>query len=260
MDARRVNISFIRSAPAQEDERGILMSEDQRAFFDGLYQQYYPRVLAYLRFRAGTVDIAEDLASMVFERALTHIAELQAPEAAAAWIFRIARNCAADYFRRRRPEVSLEELVTSERPRVLSSEEQVLADEERRILLALKNAGVRPLLPVEVPAGTQSVEFGIITDSTDPRAFTAFVADYRIAGQDVSVYERPADLVFPSSAAQSVYIGSMKGQLFQDDAGNSILQWYQDGMTCQLASTLPANELIAIARQFQPITSWELIL
>jgi Domain of unknown function (DUF4367) len=127
-------------------------------------------------------------------------------------------------------------------------------------LLALKNAGVRPLLPVEVPAGTQSVEFGIITDSTDPRAFTAFVADYRIAGQDVSAYERPADLVFPSSAAQSVYIGSMKGQLFQDDAGNSILQWYQDGMTCQLASTLPANELIAIARQFQPITSWELIL
>jgi hypothetical protein len=55
MDARRVNISFIRSAPAQEDERGILMSEDQRAFFGGLYQQYYPRVLAYLRFRAGTL-------------------------------------------------------------------------------------------------------------------------------------------------------------------------------------------------------------
>ena len=127
-------------------------------------------------------------------------------------------------------------------------------------LLSLKNGGVRPLLPVELPAGTQSVEFGIITDSSDPRAFTAFAADYRISGQDISVYEQPANLVFPSSAAQNISIGSIKGQLFQDDAGNSILRWYQNGMTCQIASTLSANELIAIARQFQPIASWELIL
>ncbi len=136
MDARRANISFIWSEPAKEDEHWIRMNEDQLAFFDKLYQQYFPRVLAYLRFRVGTVDIAEDLTSLVFERALTHIAELQAPEAAAAWIFRIARNCAADYFRRQRPEVSLEELAPAESPRTLSSEERVLADEERRILLA----------------------------------------------------------------------------------------------------------------------------
>jgi hypothetical protein len=127
-------------------------------------------------------------------------------------------------------------------------------------LLSLKNAGVRPLLPVELPAGTQSVEFGIITDNTNPHIFTAFAADYRVTGQDISVYERPADLVLPSSAAQSISIGSIKGQLFQDDAGNSILRWYQNGMTCQMASTLPANELVAIARQFQPIRNWELIL
>ncbi len=41
--------------------------------FDDLYQQYYPRVLAYLRFRTGTLDVAEDLVSLVFERALTHL-------------------------------------------------------------------------------------------------------------------------------------------------------------------------------------------
>src|SRR5260221_4287414 len=27
--------------------------------FDDLYQQYYPRVLAYLRFRTGTLDVAK---------------------------------------------------------------------------------------------------------------------------------------------------------------------------------------------------------
>ncbi len=126
-------------------------------------------------------------------------------------------------------------------------------------LLVVKEARVRPLLPIELPAGTQSVEFGLITDSTDPRAFIAFAADYRVMGQDMSVYERPANLVYPSSEAQNISIRSIKGQLFQDASGNSILQWYQDGMTCQIASMLPAQELVAIARQFKPITSWELI-
>jgi uncharacterized membrane protein YgdD (TMEM256/DUF423 family) len=126
-------------------------------------------------------------------------------------------------------------------------------------LLAVKKAGVRPLLPAVVPADTQAVEFGIVTDETSAQTFAAFVADYRITGQDVSVYEQAANLVVASSAAQNVTIGIFEGHLFQDDAGNSILQWYQDGMTCQIASTLPAHELLALARQFHPITRWALI-
>lgn len=112
------------------------MNKEQHIFFDRLYRQYYQRVLAYLRFRVDRGDSAEDLASLVFERALKHLAELQAPEAAEAWLFRIAQNCANDYFRRQRREVSLEELATVERPSSLSLEEHVLVEEERRILLA----------------------------------------------------------------------------------------------------------------------------
>lgn len=127
-------------------------------------------------------------------------------------------------------------------------------------LSAVKNAGVRPLLPVRLPAGTQAVEFGIIVDSGDPRIFMAFAADYHVMEQDISVYERPANLLWPSSAARAVSIGTLPGQFFQDASGNRILQWYQDGMTCQMASRLPISILIAIAHQFQPIASWEFIL
>jgi len=127
-------------------------------------------------------------------------------------------------------------------------------------LLAAKRSGVRPLLPATVPANTQSVEFGIITDDTNSQAFRAFTADYRITGQDVSIYEQAENLVVPSSAAQNVSVGLSEGHLFQDNAGNSILQWYQDGMTCQMASMLPAHELLTLARQFHPITRWELIV
>jgi RNA polymerase sigma-70 factor (ECF subfamily) len=138
MDARRAqtHISFLWSLPASEDKRVPGMSKDQPAFFDALYQLYQPRVLAYMRFRVGTLDMAEDLTSQVFERALGHLPELQAPEAAPAWLFRIAHNCAADYFRKQHPALSLEELFETEHPRGLSPEEQVLADEERSILLA----------------------------------------------------------------------------------------------------------------------------
>ncbi|GLV60039.1 DNA-directed RNA polymerase sigma-70 factor [Dictyobacter sp. S3.2.2.5] len=112
------------------------MNKDQYVFFDRLYQEYYQRVLSYVRFHTGAGESAEDITSMVFERALTHLAELREPDATAAWLFRIARNCVTDAFRRSRPEVSLDELAFMEQPRVHSPEASALAREEQRLLLA----------------------------------------------------------------------------------------------------------------------------
>ncbi len=107
--------------------------------FDDLYGQYYARVYAYLRFRVGSTEVAEDLVSQVFERALTHLADLQSPAAAGAWLFRIARNCATDYFRRLRPAASLDTLIDANHPRGCSPEEMIVAQEERaRLLMLLK--------------------------------------------------------------------------------------------------------------------------
>lgn len=168
-------------------------------------------------------------------------------------VFGIGSTCATS------PRVSAAAIQVSRQVwQTATSFEQV--DASSIAILSVKNSGMRPLLPVKLPANTESVEFGIVVDSSNPRAFTAFVADYRIMGQDISVYEQPLDLTTPSLGAQTVQIGSLTGQLFQDNAGNRILQWFQDGMTCQMASTLPANELIMVARQFQPIADWQFIL
>lgn len=114
-------------------------SGSARISFDDLYQQYYPRVLGYLRFRTGTVDVAEELVSLVFERALTHFADLQVPGAAGAWLFRIARNCVSDYFRRHQSDLSLDALVAGNHPCERSPEEVIVAREERRLLLTQLN-------------------------------------------------------------------------------------------------------------------------
>ncbi len=117
----------------------VIQVGKQKVAFDDLYMQYYTRVLAYLRFRVGSSEVAEDLVSQVFERALTHLADLQSPGAMGAWLFRIARNCASDYFRRQRPAASLDTLVDSCHPRECSPEETLVAQEERVNLLSQLN-------------------------------------------------------------------------------------------------------------------------
>jgi RNA polymerase sigma-70 factor (ECF subfamily) len=92
-------------------------------------------VLAFLRFLVGTPEVAEDLTSLVFEKALTHFAEVRTPDSAGAWLFRIARNCASDYFQRCNPHVSLEHLLPNRHPQADSLEEEMIAREEQRVLL-----------------------------------------------------------------------------------------------------------------------------
>lgn len=116
-----------------------------------------------------------------------------------------------------------------------------------------------PLLPTALPRDTEGSAYGVITDARDTTLLKVFVADYRIARQDVSLYEQPSSFPLTSSAAQTVAIGNINGQVFTDSAGNHALQWYQDGMECQLTSTLSVERLVALASLFQPITNWDLI-
>ena len=68
--------------------------------FGEQYSAYLPRVLNFMRVRVGDAALAEDLTSMVFERAYAHRKELRTQEAFAGWLFRIARNTLAEHFRR----------------------------------------------------------------------------------------------------------------------------------------------------------------
>ncbi len=127
--------------------------------------------------------------------------------------------------------------------------------------LSRPHAGLKPLplLPTVLPANTQASTYGVLTDATNPNIMTTFVADYHINGQDVQLFEQPSDTAFLSTTVQTVQIGTRQGQLFQDEAGNHALQWYQNNMLCQLTSKLPVTLLIQLASVFQPIKSWDLL-
>ena len=70
--------------------------------FVRLYQELFPSVHGYIRFRVRDVHAAEDLTGQVFERALARLGSVRDAGRVRAWIFTIARNAVADYRRGRR--------------------------------------------------------------------------------------------------------------------------------------------------------------
>lgn len=73
-----------------------------------LYREYLPRILNYIRLRVNGEEVAQDLTGLVFERAVAKQHTLRKRDAFGGWLFRIARNEVAGYYRRRRPTVPLE--------------------------------------------------------------------------------------------------------------------------------------------------------
>ncbi len=64
------------------------------------YRQYFPRVFAYVYGRVHNAQVAEDLASDIFERAFLKADSLRNDEAYSTWLFTIARNVVISYGRR----------------------------------------------------------------------------------------------------------------------------------------------------------------
>lgn len=69
--------------------------------FAQLFKEYHPRVYTYLRYRVNSLEDAEDLIGLVFEKAYTNRDKFDATKGDfAAWLFRIAHNTLANYYRR----------------------------------------------------------------------------------------------------------------------------------------------------------------
>ena len=70
--------------------------------WDIIFNRYYPEIFSYLRYRTNSLEDAEDLAAMVFERAVRHIGSYkETGRGMGAWLQRIASNLVVDYYRRR---------------------------------------------------------------------------------------------------------------------------------------------------------------
>jgi len=160
------NPSVAPAFPENKDEDGAILEACRAnpAAFSELYQRYLGRVYRYLLFRVGERAAAEDLTSQVFLAALEGLPRYRHQGAFAAWLFAIARRKAADYFRQRGNQASLEALQDS-LPGESDPLPQVIAGEQvQHLLQAVARLGEaeQELLRLRFAAEMSFADLGIL--------------------------------------------------------------------------------------------------
>jgi RNA polymerase sigma-70 factor (ECF subfamily) len=85
----------------EEDKVFILRSQSDPEAFRPLYQKYFKQIFLFILHRVGDRQLASDIASQVFLKALLNIKKFQIRALPfSAWLFRIALNECHDFFRK----------------------------------------------------------------------------------------------------------------------------------------------------------------
>jgi len=87
-----------RTRSALPDSRGHRLSE-----FAERYDQYFPKVFAYVYGRVQDKEASLDIVSDVFEKAFVKMHSLRSADAFGSWLFTIARNEVASHWRKEKP-------------------------------------------------------------------------------------------------------------------------------------------------------------
>jgi len=97
-----------------EEEKDLVKKAkiDSEAF-GRLYDEYYSKIFGYVLKRTGNLEIAQDVVSETFLKALKNIKKFQwqsffgKKPLFGAWLYRIASNEIANFFRHKKPAISL---------------------------------------------------------------------------------------------------------------------------------------------------------
>jgi len=99
-----------------EQERELVerAKNDAEAFVE-LYDQYYSQIFGYVLKRTASIEVAEDVTSEVFFKALKNLKQFRWRGVPfSSWLYRIATNEIANYFTKSKPwQFSLEEVSNS---------------------------------------------------------------------------------------------------------------------------------------------------
>jgi len=128
--------------------------------WEAAYKEYLPRVYNFFRYRVSNEALAEDLTAATFEKAWRGRSRFRRDLSAfSTWLFTIARNVAADHFRRRGQDVPLE--AVHEQPDPATLEETVQHNQDfaqLRAVLSQLPVRERELIALKYGAGLNNRE------------------------------------------------------------------------------------------------------
>ncbi|MFC1621963.1 RNA polymerase sigma factor [Patescibacteria group bacterium] len=89
------------SMDLKKEKRLIELARKDKKHFGPLYKHYVRHIMKYFSFRLNNNQIAEELTSQTFEKALKGLDNFQWQGVSfSAWLYRIARNTLVDYYRK----------------------------------------------------------------------------------------------------------------------------------------------------------------
>jgi len=156
----------------------ILMKEERRAktkmdveTLELIYRQYYKNVYNYIGFRINNHFDAEELASLVFEKAIGKWHSYNPTFPAEAWLIGIAKNTVTDYLRakKRKYFVSLDSIINLVSPNKQPDEVAVINEENRILIVAMSKLSdqERQILSMKFATDLKHYEIAKILDIGD---------------------------------------------------------------------------------------------
>ena len=124
-----------------------------RGRFEAIYEEHVTPIHRFIYARVGNRPDAEDLTGQVFMRAVEQLDVNRPPAQIAAWLYRVAQNAVADYWRAfyRLPKVGLEQVAVAWEPMTVAPRADAEADAQsataavRRLLKRLPEQYARVL-------------------------------------------------------------------------------------------------------------------
>lgn len=96
-----------------DDEALARRAQTDAELFGELYQRYAAEIERFVRSRVNDPELAEDITSMVFTKALKALPRYT-DGSFRAWLYRITRNTIIDEYRRQRPSMDIADLHLSD--------------------------------------------------------------------------------------------------------------------------------------------------
>jgi len=77
--------------------------------FGKIYEKYVKKIYNFTYYKTSSREVAEDLTSQAFFKALSRIDQFDTSGSFSAWIYTIARNGIIDYYRSNHPQSNIED-------------------------------------------------------------------------------------------------------------------------------------------------------
>ncbi len=98
-----------------DEKEIILRAKDDIRAFDYLYEKYLPMIFSFVMLRVNNREVAEDIVSVVFYKAMKNLALFRWRQIPfSAWLYRIASNEVVNYYKKERTQKRIKKGVFTE--------------------------------------------------------------------------------------------------------------------------------------------------